>query len=97
MTATQWPRVPLSVASTPAIRLAVEVMDEELRRMSRAFVGVSNNAWGAGVSLDALAATLERAAEREYLKRHSRLPGSTRTGRLRKKRVDRVMRAFWSS
>lgn len=84
-----------SATAAPSIRMAVEVLDEELRRINRAFLGASEAAWGAGASLDTLAATLEHAAQREYLKRYARLPGSTRTARLRKKRADRVMRAFW--
>jgi hypothetical protein len=71
MTATQWPRVPLAVVSTPSIRLAVEVLDEELRKMNIAFLGVSECVRGTAVTLDKLAVALERAAEREYLKRHT--------------------------
>lgn len=45
-------------------------------------------------SLLALGAALYAAAEHEYRRVHGRLPGSTRTARLRKKRRDEVMRWF---
>jgi hypothetical protein len=73
-----------------------EIFAAEIREMNRAFLGASEVAWGAGASLATLSSTLQRAAEREYLKHYSRLPGSTRTARLRKKRRDTVMRAFWN-
>jgi hypothetical protein len=55
---------------------------------------LTRSAVSASAAMGAFASSVQDAQEGEYLTAHRRLPGSTRTKRLRKKRADRVS-AWW--
>ncbi len=66
-------------------------MSDDMRRMLEAVKGAIEHA---AKVFARFGETAMQIAEREYLSHHKRLPGSSRTSRLRKKRRSRVLHWF---
>jgi len=62
------------------------------RNISLVILSLHDAAKEASKGLTQLFNAMGKFAAREYLKRHKRLPGSNSTARLRKKRIDFVVR-----
>jgi hypothetical protein len=72
---------------------------DDFRRLNAEIVHAAGRAlsdlWrAAALLIDEFARALASLAERAYLQHHRRLPGSTRTARLRKKRRTKVLEWF---